>query len=178
MIFWIADLLFRYGMKKPPVSKRTFIELAKIASCNVIMQTHDGFYQQTDGLAMGSPPAPHLANGWMSKFDDLIKGDAKLYTRYMDDILREMKRNEIELKLQEINNLHPNLAFTIEREREGRLPFLDMSLIHQGSEVSSTWYSKPTDTGLILNFHSLAPKRYKRSVVSGFMHRIHSVCSK
>ena len=53
-----------------------------------------------------------------------------------------------------------------------------MSLIHQGSEVSSTWYSKPTDTGLILNFHSLAPKRYKRSVVSGFVHRIHRACSK
>ena len=76
LILWCADLLFRDGMKKPPVSKRTFIELAKIASCNVIMQTHDEFYQQTDGLAMGSPPAPHLANGWMSKFDDLIKGDA------------------------------------------------------------------------------------------------------
>ena len=60
-------------MKTPSVSKSTFIELAKITSCNVVMATHDGFYRQTDGLAMGSPPAPHLANGWMSKFDPLIK---------------------------------------------------------------------------------------------------------
>ena len=28
-----------------------------------------------------------------------------------------------------------------------------------------------------MNFHSLAPKRYKRSVVSGFVHRIYRACS-
>ena len=44
-------------------------------------------------------------------------------------------------------------------------------------KLSSTWYSKPTDTGLIMNFHSLAPKRYKYSVVSGFVPRIHRACS-
>jgi len=43
--------------------------------------------------------------------------------------------------------------------------------------LSSTWYSKPTDTGLILNFHALAPRRYKKSVVSGFVHRIVRACS-
>ena len=172
-----ADLLFRDSMQRPPVNKSTFIELAKIASCNVIMSTHNGFYKQTDGLAMGSPPAPHLANGWMSKFDPIIQGSAQLFTRYMDDILREIKQVEIDSKLAEINNLHPNLSFTIEKENEGTLPFLDMQLIHKDSQVSSTWYSKPTDTGLILNFHALAPKRYKHSVVSGFVHRIHRACS-
>ena len=102
-------------MKKIPVEKSVFIELTKIASCDVIMSTHDGYYKQIDGLAMGSPPAPHLANGWMSKFDGQIQGDAKLFTRYMDDILRDIKCNEIDNKLAEINNLHPNLTFTIEK---------------------------------------------------------------
>ena len=172
-----ADLLYRTGMKTPPIDKDTFIQLATIASCNVVMSTHDGYYQQTDGLAMGSPPASHLANGWMSQYDQTIQGDAKLFTRYMDDILREIKRTEAEQKLSEINALHPNLSFTIERETEGKLPFLDMQLIHSGPQVTSTWYSKPTDTGLILNFHALALKRYKRSVVSGFVHRIFRACS-
>ena len=49
-----------------PVSKETFIELATMSNCNVLMLTHDGFYRQKDGLAMGSPPAPILANGWLS----------------------------------------------------------------------------------------------------------------
>ena len=43
------------------------------------MLTHNGFYKQTDnGLVMGSPPAPLLANAWMSQFDDAIKGNTKL----------------------------------------------------------------------------------------------------
>ena len=28
-----------------------------------------------------------------------------------------------------------------------------------------------------MNYHALAPKRYKRSVVSGFVHRIYRACS-
>ena len=50
----------------PPVDKETFMTLAKIASCDVIMSTHDCFYRQINGLAMGSPPTPQLANGWLS----------------------------------------------------------------------------------------------------------------
>ena len=42
---------------------------------------------------MGSPPAPNLANGWLSKNNQEIKGDAKLFTRYMDDNLRDIKKN-------------------------------------------------------------------------------------
>ena len=30
---------------------------------------------------------------------------------------------------------------------------------------------------LLMNFHALAPKRYKKSVVSGFVHRIFRACS-
>ena len=134
-----ADLLFRDNMKKIPVEKSVFIELTKIASCDVIMSKHDGYYKQIDGLAMGSPPAPHLANGWMSKFDGQIQGDAKLFTRYMNDILRDIKCNEIDNKLAEINNLHPNFTFTIEKENDGKLPFLDMQLMNQTGVISSTW---------------------------------------
>ena len=52
-----------------------------------------------------------------------------------------------------------------------------MLIIREGTLLSSTWYNKPTDTGLIMNYHSLAPKRYKRSVVAGFVYRIHHACS-
>ena len=172
-----TDLLYSGKHKVPPVDKDTFKELCQLCSCNVLMLTHDGYYRQTDGLAMGSPPAPMFANGWLSKFDPIVKGDAKLYKRYMDDILRSIKRSEIARKLQEINSIHPSLKFTIETETEGKLPFLDMLIIRMAGKLSSTWYNKPTDTGLIMNYHSLAPKKYKRSVVAGFVYRIHRACS-
>ena len=170
-----ADMLF--DQSDLPIDKDTFITLAKMASCNVLMSTHDGYYKQIDGLAMGSPPAPHLANGWMSQFDQTIQGDSRLYTRYMDDILCNIHADQIEDKLSTINNLHHALKFTIEREHNNTIPFLDLKIINNQGQLHSTWYYKPTDTGLIMNYHALAPRRYKHSVVSGFVHRIHRACS-
>ena len=142
------------------------------------MLTNDGYYKQTDGLAMGSPPAPLLANGWMHKFDNVIKGDAVLFARYMDDILRNIKTDQINEKLHELNNLHPSLTFTIENESNGSIPFLDMRIHHNAEgSLTSSWYCKKTDTGLLMNFHALAPDKYKRSVVSGMVHRIVRACS-
>ena len=64
-----TDLMFNLPVKyHPPVDRETFMKLATIASCDVVMSTHDGFFKQVDGLAMGSPPAPHLANGWLSQY--------------------------------------------------------------------------------------------------------------
>ena len=172
-----ADLLYNGKQKAPPVDRETFVTLAKLSSCNVVMSTSDGYYKQVDGLAMGSPPAPYLANGWLSQYDDIIKGDAKLYARYMDDIIMSIKRAHITTKLSEINNLHAMLKFTIEYEVNGELPFLDIKLLNENGSLSSTWYCKATDTGLMRNYHALAPRRYKKSVVAGFVHRIHRCCS-
>ena len=88
-----ADMLISTNKyKKPLVTKETFIQLASVCSCDVIMLTCDELYKQKDGLALGSPPAPHFANGWLHKFENKIKGDAVLYERYMDEII---KRREL-----------------------------------------------------------------------------------
>ena len=139
------------------------------------MLTHEGYYKQVDGLTMGTCTSSR------QRRDELIwqchKGEAVLYARYMDDIIRNIKRIDPEEKLATINNLHPSLKFTIEREENGSIPFLHMKIIHNNGQLSSTWYDKPTDTGLIMNYYALAPKKYKRSVVSGFEYRIYRTCS-
>ena len=172
-----TNLLYSGKYAQPPVDKETFRKLTMLCSEDVIMSTHDGYYQQIDGLAMGSPPAPMLANGWLSKFDRIIKEEADLYSRYMDDILRNIESDKIETKLDEINSLHPSLKFTIEREENGSIAFLDMSIQRTNGILVSKWYTKPTDTGLTMNYHAIAPKRYKRSVVSGFIYRVYRACS-
>ena len=172
-----TNKLYSGELNKPPVDRKTFTILIELAMCNILMLTHDGYYRQTDGLAMGSPPAPLLANIWLSKFEPVINNDAKVFQRYMDDILISINKDGIHEKLNEINNLHSNLKFTIEVEKEGKLPFLDLQIIHESNELKSTWYNKPTDTGLVMNFFALAPRSYKRSVVQGFVHRVFRACS-
>ena len=40
--------------------------------------------------------------------------------------------------------------------------------------VDSEWFTKPTDTGTVMNWNSIAPMKYKRNLVSGFVNRIWS----
>ena len=95
----------------------------------------------------------------------------------MNVIVRTMKVDLNENKLIEINLLYSKLKFTLEVEQNERLSFLDMCIEHNNNSLSSAWYCKPTDTGLLLNFHALTPKRFKRSVVQGFVFRIWRACS-
>ena len=176
-IDYCTELLYSGKYPLPPIDKDTFRELTVLCSSNVIMSTNNGYFRQVDGLAMGSPPAPLLANGWLSRFEPRMKENATLYSRYMDDILRDIEKNQIAEKLQELNSLHPALKFTIEEESNNTIPFLDMKIIRTENTLSSTWYTKKTDTGLTMNFHSLSPTKYKKSVVSGLIHRIYRACS-
>ena len=86
---------------------------------------------------MGSPPAPHLANGWLSSFDRRIQADSVLYFRYMDDILCSIAKNKIDERLMLINNLHASLAFTSELENDSKLPFLDMYICNNKGLLTS-----------------------------------------
>ena len=59
----------------------------------------------------------------------------KLFGRYMDDILRSAKSNDIDKILERVNKLHPNLEFTIESQQSGCLPFLDMMVKQTNNHV-------------------------------------------
>ena len=77
----------------------------------------------------------------------LFASYSKLFTRYMDDILREIDYRNASSKLDRINTIHPSLQFTIERENNMPIPFLDMLIKRDKTELSIEWYTKPTDTG-------------------------------
>ena len=64
-------------------------------------------------------------------------------------------------KLEEMNKLYTE-EFTLETEVDHSFSFPNMRLIHdhETGKLSSTWYFKPTDRGL-MNYHAQAPKRYK-----------------
>ena len=106
-----TDFLYKQTLIMP-IDRDTFKMLAKIASCDIIFDTHEGFYKQVNGLAMGSPPdrtPSGQCNGWLSTFDKTIKGESKLYYRYMDDVLCSIDKVNINDHLHLINNLHISL---------------------------------------------------------------------
>ena len=168
----------------PPVDRETFRTLLLMCTQNVLFLSHDGFVRQTDGVAMGSPLGPSLANIYMSQFDGRLGAETKLYRRYMDDCL--LIGGSPTVKLAMGNKLDPtNLEFTVEHESVGHigssgfssLPFLDILIRHEPQTISSAWFRKVTDTGLLLSADSLAPRSFKRGMVLGGFHRIFNVSS-
>ena len=178
-ILLAADMLYSGKYEEPPVDKDTFIQLARLCMKDVLMSTPHGIYMQIEGLAMGSPASPVLANLWLQQFENYFRNrNVKLFRRYVDDILCVVKKNELETILTEINCLHSSLKFTCEEEStEGEIAFLDMQLKHVGEKIESTWYTKPSSTGLLLNFYAVAPTRYKRGVVRSLVYRVFYSCS-
>ena len=91
-------------------------------------QTHflfnGSFYDQIDGVAMGSPLAPVLANlfmghhekSWLENFD---ASEILFYRRYVDDTFCLFhSENDALLFFHYINSRHPNIRFTMEKEAD------------------------------------------------------------
>lgn len=84
-------------------------------------------YCQIDGVAMGSPLGPMLANFFMimieKRLTDVISR-LTLYIRYVDDTLLIYKDPSlIKTFIDRLNTAHPNLAVTEEAESNNCLPF-------------------------------------------------------
>jgi retron-type reverse transcriptase len=87
---------------------------------------YDGaFYDQTDGVAMGSPLDPVIANYYMEHFEQqaISKAPMKptLWYRYVDDTFVVWPHGEEELHefLDHLNSIHHNIKFTMEVEKTG-----------------------------------------------------------
>ena len=81
---------------------------------------------------MGSPLAPVLANIFMgfheSKWlNEYNLNKPKFYLRYVDDILAAFDNKQDSLNfLNLLNNRHPNIKFTIEKQINNFITFLDV----------------------------------------------------
>ena len=89
------------------------------------------------------------------------------YRRYVDDTFLIFKSSShIPLFLEYFNSRHPNIEFTCDNEIDCKLPFLDMHVERSGGKLSTSVYRKPTFTGLISKYDSLAPNFYKKNLAS------------
>ena len=107
---------------------------------------------------MGSPLAPVLANIFMgfhkSKWlNEYNLNKPKFHLRYVDDILAAFD-NEQDL-LNVLNNRHSNIKFTIEKQTDHSITFLDVFTSGITSQhLTLQAYFKSTYTGLLLKFKS------------------------
>ena len=70
------------------ITKDDLIELLSVATKNQLFQLNGKLYEQIDGVAMGSPLGPLMANVFMCSVEEKLERENKLpsfYKKYVDD---------------------------------------------------------------------------------------------
>jgi hypothetical protein len=157
------------------LSKQDLIHLLEGATKDQLFLFNGQLYEQTDGVAMGSPLGPLLANVFMCSIEETLDREGKMpsyYRRYVDDTLTIMPNQASANNfLETLNDCHSSIKFTMEIENDRMLPFLGTQLLNKSNHVETKVYVKPTNSGLLLHYKSHVDDRYKRGLLKTMLDR-------
>ena len=164
-----------YSLPDPPALPRhvlkTLLEFATKKS-HFVFDGH--YYDQIDGVAMGSPLGPVLANIFMCDFEQkwLTNVDSRpsIWFRYVDDTFSLFDSEATAASfLHFLNTRHPNIKFTMELEENQEIPFLDVRIKRNLNNFKTTVHRKTTFTGLYT--------KYKINLIRTLTYRCLRICS-
>ena len=145
---------------------------------------NEKFFKQIDGVAMGSPLGPTLANIFLCHHEQIwinnCPNDFKpiYYRRYVDDTFTIFHSpTHVSKFLHYLNSQHPNIKFTSEVESEGRLAFLDVNILKINNKIETALFRKKTFTGLFTKFSSAIPVQFKRNLIFTLVNRAFNISS-
>jgi hypothetical protein len=143
-------------------------EIIKITS-TILEQNYFTFqnlnYSQVTGLAMGAPFSAILSKVYLQHLEHTkifnipthlnIKG----YFRYVVDILLVYDDNKTDIhELQaQFNSLSPTVKFSLEKEIDHHINFLDIKIYNNDNKLSFGIFRKPTATDVIIPTDSCHP---------------------
>ena len=164
------------------IKRKDMKKLLDLCTKNVHFTFDGKLYLQIDGVAMGSPLGPVLANIFMVELERFLvpslNGSLRVWKRYVDDTFAIVKRNSVDAILNTLNRFHRNITFTHEIESGGKIAFLDVLVERTGNGTfESSVYRKPTNTDLYIHWQSYAPEGWKVGTLKTLIHRAYTVCS-
>ena len=96
----------------------------------------------------------------------------------MDDVCAAVNSSLVQTLQRHLNNIEPSIQFTVERETNRKISFLDVTVCRQDNgRLSTKVYRKPTHTERYLSFHSDHPVAHKRAVVKSLTDRAKTIPS-
>lgn len=141
------------------------------------------FYEQNEGAPMGLSLSVVLANAYMEHLEESVLSTATckptIWRRYVDDTFIVWRHGEESLDAfhQHLNSFCPDIQFTVERENDRQLPFLDVLVRREEGKLKTSVYRKPTSSNLYLHFDSNHPSGMKAGIVKCLKRRAEAVCS-
>ena len=140
------------------------------------------FYEQ-EGAPMGLSLSVVLANAYMEHLEQSILTSATLkptlWRRYVDDtfILWPHGDEALQEFHQQLNDFCPSIQFTLEREVDQKLPFLDVLVQRSEGRLGTSVYRKATASNVYLKYNSSHPAAMKAGLIRCMKARARRVCS-
>lgn len=124
---YCAQDTFTFGSEVTKLGRENLTELFFFATAQTHFSFLGNFYDQIDGVAMGSPLALVLANLFMGHHEkhwlENYNLGIEFYHRYVDDTFALFNTKQDALSFfSYIDIQHPNIKFTMEREENCKLP--------------------------------------------------------
>jgi hypothetical protein len=130
---------------------------------------------------MGSPLSPVLSNIFMEFLEarHLAEiNEIKFWVRYVDDIFALIPQDvNIDSVLLKLNILNKSIKFTLEKEDNNKLPFLDVEILRVNNRACFRVYRKPTNSDSYVHWLSGHHKKIKSSACLSAYLRAFRICS-
>ena len=159
------------------IPKQEMKELLILCTKNVHFTFNNDTCIQVDGVEMGSPLGPVLANIFMVEVKISVipnlSNKVKLWKRFVDDTYCLTRFEYINSRLLALNSFHKNIKFTFQTEKDNTILFLH----RKPGKIEITVYRKKACTDLYMNCYSFAPKSWKCGTLKTLVRRAHTNCS-
>ena len=166
-----------YGM-----NKRQFKKLLNWTCKTAPLQFDGKFYHQIDGMAMGSPLAPAMADIFMNWLVETVSTKFNhqfTVHRYVDNLFLTFDDpNHIDHVFSTFNSIHQKIKFTKENEENNKLAILDVQITKNSDCIETSIFRKNTNLGIYTRWDSYVPNRYKQNLVWALLHRAYSICNR
>ena len=161
-----CDSLFCNEAKINNFNRNDLEKLFRMALQNNFFNFDGKIYKQTDGVAMGSPLGPSLANAFLCFHEqiwlnDYLEDSKPVY--YIFALFRSP--DHLEKFTNYLNSKRRDIKFTYGKESNNSLPFLDILISRSENGFKTSVYHKPTFSGVYSNFNSFIYNEYKIGLV-------------
>jgi hypothetical protein len=155
--------------------KKVYLHVAKLCMEQNYFQFRGSFYRVEKGTSMGNPLSPLIAEVFMSAFELKLQTDnvlPRVWIRYVDDVYAIIKRAYIDKFYSIINNQFDSIKFTVEYEKDNKIPFLDLLVERTGEGLAFSVYHKPTSATRYITNDSHTPIQHKVAAFHSMVHRL------
>lgn len=155
-----------------------YLKLTRLCMEENYFTFRGSYYKQLKGAPMGNPLSPFLCELFMANIENKLEQRQLLpirWWRYVDDVFSIIETEKLETILSSINNMHKDIHFTYELEKEGKLPFLDIMVtrkMENEENLEFEIYRKPTNTKRVIPSSSNHSYQHKMAAFHHMIHRM------